>query len=96
MIGPPGPDTPAPEPDRAERPGLNSERMAERELDDALYYLGTNCVPCAERHFDKARLLGATEKAIAAVRAKHAAADRTVPDHGTPVTQPSAVPQLGF
>ena len=70
--------------------------MAERELDDALYYLGTNCVPCAERHFDKARLLGATEKAIAAVRAKHAAADRTVPDHGTPVTQPSAVPQLGI
>ena len=46
----------------------------QRELDDALYYLGTDCLPCAERHFEKARLLGASEEAIAAVRAKHSAA----------------------
>ena len=95
MTGPSGPDNAAPEPDLAERPGLEAEWMAERELDDALYYLGTNCVPCAERHFEKARLLGTSEKAIAAVRAKHAAADRTVPDHGTPVIQPQAAPELG-
>jgi AhpD family alkylhydroperoxidase len=68
------PDNGAGEPDAmAERPGLE----AQRELDDALYYLATNCEPCAERHFEKARLLGTSENAIAAVRAKHAAADRT-------------------
>jgi hypothetical protein len=48
-------------------------------LDDAFYYLGTDCLPCAERHFDKARLLGASEEAIAAVRAKYAAAGPTAP-----------------
>jgi AhpD family alkylhydroperoxidase len=52
-------------------------------LDDALYYLGVNCEPCAERHFEKARLLGASENAIVAARAKHAAADRIVNDHRT-------------
>jgi hypothetical protein len=55
------------------RLGLEAEREVQRELDDALYYLGTDCGPCAERHFVKARLLGATEEAIAAVLAKHAA-----------------------
>jgi len=45
----------------------------QRELDDALYYLGTDCLPCAERHFEKARLMGASEEAIAAVRAQYAA-----------------------
>jgi hypothetical protein len=75
------PDTAAPEPNLPERPGPE----AQRELDDALYYLGVNCEPCAERHFEKARLLGASEDAIAAVRAKHAAADRTLPDHRTPL-----------
>jgi hypothetical protein len=56
-------------------------RTAEEELDDALYYLRANCVPCAERHFDKARLLGATEEAIAAVRARPAASDPSVGAH---------------
>ena len=64
-----GPDRPL----SAEPPRLEAEQTIEQELDDALYYLGTNCVPCAERHFDKARLIGASEEAIAAVRAKHAA-----------------------
>ena len=40
---------------------------AERELDDALYYLHEGCQPCAERHFDLARRFGATEEQIAAV-----------------------------
>ena len=40
---------------------------AERELDDALYYLHEGCKPCAERHFDRARSFGATEEQIAAV-----------------------------
>lgn len=64
------------------RPSVPSE--AQRALDDALYYLRTDCVPCAERQFEKARMKGATEEAIAAVRARHAAADQTVPDHGRP------------
>jgi hypothetical protein len=53
--------------------GPEAEREVQRELDDALYYLRTDCVPCAERHFEKARLIGATEEAVAAVWAKHAA-----------------------
>ena len=40
---------------------------AERELDDALYYLREGCKSCAERHFDLARSFGATEEQIAAV-----------------------------
>jgi hypothetical protein len=48
----------------------------QRELDDALYYLRTDCLPCAERHFEKARLMGASEEAIAAVRAQYSAAGR--------------------
>jgi hypothetical protein len=55
--------------------------QVQRELDDALYYLSTDCLPCAERHFEKARLIGASDEAIAAVRAKHAA---------NPAWQPSA------
>lgn len=78
MTGSSTPDTAAGEPDAmTERPGLE----AQRELGDALYYLAANCEPCAERHFEKARLLGESENAIAAARAKHAAADRTMPDH---------------
>lgn len=84
MTGPSGPETAAPEPGLVGRPSLEGEPTAEQELDDALYYLGTNCVPCAERHFEKARLLGASEQAIAAVRAEHAAAGRPAPDLGTP------------
>ncbi len=37
------------------------------ELDDALYYLRHDCVPCAERHFDLASRLGATREMIAGV-----------------------------
>jgi hypothetical protein len=40
---------------------------AERELDDALYYLHEGCKPCAQRHLDLARRFGATEEQIAAV-----------------------------
>ena len=49
---------------QAEPGGAN---RAERELDDALYYLREGCKPCAERHFDLARSFGATEEQIAAV-----------------------------
>ena len=52
---------------------MTAPSEVQRELDDALYYLRTDCVPCAERHFEKARLMGASEEAIAAVRAEHAA-----------------------
>ena len=52
------------------RVGLGSKRTIAGELDDALYYLRHDCVPCAERHFDFARGLGATEEAIVAVRAR--------------------------
>jgi hypothetical protein len=38
------------------------------ELDDALYYLRRDCVPCAERHFELARSLGATDEMIARTR----------------------------
>jgi len=65
--------------------GLEAEREAQQALDDALYYLRTDCLPCAERHFDKARLAGASEDAITAVRARHAAdpsAPATVPTPG--------------
>jgi hypothetical protein len=54
--------------------GPTAQSEVQRALDDALYYLGTDCLPCAERQFEKARLLGASEEAIAAVRAKHASA----------------------
>ena len=40
---------------------------AERELDDALYYLHEGCQPCAQRHLDLARRFGATEEQIAVV-----------------------------
>jgi hypothetical protein len=39
------------------------------ELDDGLYYLRHHCIPCAERHFDRARAHGATPAQIDAVRA---------------------------
>jgi AhpD family alkylhydroperoxidase len=47
--------------------GSGGANRAERELDDALYYLHEGCEPCAERHFDLARRFGATEEQIAAV-----------------------------
>ena len=50
--------------------GLEAQTEIQRILDDALYYLRTDCLPCAERQFDKARLIGASEEAIAAVRAQ--------------------------
>ena len=59
--------------------GLEAERRIEQALDDALYYLRTDCLPCAERQFEKARLMGASEEAIAAVRARHSAADAAEP-----------------
>jgi hypothetical protein len=81
VTGPSTPGTAAPESNLPELPGPE----VQRELDDALYYLGAHCEPCAERHFEKARLLGASENTIAAARAKHAAADRTVPDRRIPL-----------
>lgn len=69
------PESAGPPPELAALPALGPRRSAEQELDDALYYLRTNCEPCAERHFDKARLLGATEAAIAAIRAAAAGRD---------------------
>jgi hypothetical protein len=61
--------------------GPEAQTEIQRILDDALYYLRTDCQPCAERQFEKARLIGASEQAIAAVRAEHAAdsADLRVP-----------------
>ncbi len=41
---------------------------AERELDDALYYLRHDCVPCAERHFELARKHGASDADVEAIR----------------------------
>jgi hypothetical protein len=49
------------------------QAQAQQALQDAWYYLTTDCPPCAERLFDKARRLGATEEMIDAVRAEHAA-----------------------
>jgi hypothetical protein len=49
------------------RSGPGHASRAERELDDALYYLREGCKPCAQRHLDLARTLGATEEQIAAV-----------------------------
>jgi hypothetical protein len=49
------------------------QAQTEQALQDAWYYLTTDCPPCAERLFDKARRLGATEEMIDAVRAEHAA-----------------------
>jgi hypothetical protein len=48
------------------------QAQAQQALQDAWYYLTTDCPPCAERLFDKARQLGATEEMIDAVRAEHA------------------------
>ena len=47
--------------------GPGHASRAERELDDALYYLHEGCQPCAQRHLDLARRFGATEEQIAAV-----------------------------
>ena len=47
--------------------GPGDASRAERELDDALYYLHEGCQPCAQRHLDLARRLGATEEQIAVV-----------------------------
>jgi Carboxymuconolactone decarboxylase family len=52
----------------AGRVGLGAQRTIDRELDDALYYLRHDCVPCADRHFDLARRRGATEEMITQVR----------------------------
>jgi Carboxymuconolactone decarboxylase family len=49
--------------------GASAGGRAEIALDDALYYLGRGCEPCAERQFDKARRHGATEEQVEAVRA---------------------------
>ena len=50
----------------ASRSGPGQASRAERELDDALYYLHEGCKPCAQRHLDLARRFGATEEQIAA------------------------------
>jgi hypothetical protein len=55
-------------PDRA-APDLAVAGPVASELDDGLYYLRHHCVPCAERHFDRARALGATPAQIDAARA---------------------------
>jgi len=46
----------------------NGAGRAERELDDALYYLREGCEPCAQRHFDLALRHGATHAQVEAVR----------------------------
>jgi AhpD family alkylhydroperoxidase len=51
----------------AGRSGPGHVSRAERELDDALYYLHEGCKPCVQRHLDLARRFGATEEQIAAV-----------------------------
>ncbi len=50
-------------------PEVAAARLAS-ELDDALYYLRRNCLPCAERHFDRARRYGATAQQVDAVVAQ--------------------------
>jgi Carboxymuconolactone decarboxylase family len=57
-----------PAPGGRSRPGPRDQDRAERELDDALYYLREGCEPCAERHFSLARRFGATDEQIARVR----------------------------
>ena len=42
----------------------------ERDLDDAIYYLQHSCVPCAERHFDRARRHGASDEQVEAARVR--------------------------
>ncbi len=54
---------------RAEPDGPRLLSPREKELDDAVYYLRHDCGPCAERHFHRARLRGATADEIAAARA---------------------------
>jgi hypothetical protein len=49
---------------------LSGERTISSELDDARYYLRHDCAPCAERHFELARTLGATEEMITQIRAQ--------------------------
>jgi hypothetical protein len=49
------------------------QAQVQQALQDAWYYLTTDCPPCAERLFDKARRLGATEEMVDAVRSEHAA-----------------------
>lgn len=65
-----GPSAPSPVPPARLEP--EAEREIQQHLDDALYYLRSDCVPCAERHFQKARLSGASEESIAAVWARSA------------------------
>jgi AhpD family alkylhydroperoxidase len=50
-------------------PQVAAARLAS-ELDDALYYLRRGCLPCAERHFDRARRYGATSDQVDAVAAQ--------------------------
>ena len=42
----------------------DSRDRYEHDLDDAIYYLKHDCVPCAERHFDRARRHGASDEQI--------------------------------
>jgi hypothetical protein len=50
-------------------PQVAAARLAS-ELDDALYYLRRGCLPCAERHLDRARRYGATGEQVDAVVAQ--------------------------
>ncbi|MGO8956731.1 MAG: hypothetical protein ACLQFR_05075 [Streptosporangiaceae bacterium] len=61
-------ETPRPRADLAGR--YASLSPVERELDDALYYLRHDCVPCAERHFELARQHGASDADVEAIRAQ--------------------------
>lgn len=47
-----------------------SHQRYEEDIDDAIYYLQHDCVPCAERHFDRARRHGASEEEIASARSR--------------------------
>jgi hypothetical protein len=72
---PPGPGGPAGPEVRPARPvtsltDLGGEQTISSELDDARYYLSHDCAPCAERHFQLARTLGATEEMITQIRAQ--------------------------
>jgi hypothetical protein len=52
--------------------GPTDRDLLEKELEDAAYYLRRNCAPCAERHFQLARRLGATAGEIAVARSRGA------------------------
>lgn len=48
--------------------GGQTRAAYEEDLDDAVYYIGHGCLPCAERCFEKARRHGADEAQIEAAR----------------------------